>query len=212
MSTPDTRPGSEDAATRKRALRARCREALSRLTGRERDEAAGRLRERLSASTELAAARRIMAYMALPSEPDVLPSLVAWAASRSGNTLYLPRWNPGTLEYEPAAFEPGAALAVGPFGVPEPGPGSPGIPDAGLDLILVPGLAFDRQGRRLGRGRGFYDRLLARAGAARRWGVGFDLQIVDEVPSEAHDVSLHLLATPGSWIPTSHGSSSFPKS
>jgi 5-formyltetrahydrofolate cyclo-ligase len=66
-------------------------------------------------------------------------------------------------------------------------------------LVLVPGVAFDLRGRRLGRGKGFYDRLLADAGGLK-CGVAFDEQIVTEIPVEPHDVSVDCILTPTRWI------------
>ena len=68
-----------------------------------------------------------------------------------------------------------------------------------LDLVLVPGVAFDLHGRRLGRGRGYYDRLLSQVGG-RTCGVAFDEQVVSEVPVEAHDVLLNCILTPTRWF------------
>ncbi|MEY2466031.1 MAG: 5-formyltetrahydrofolate cyclo-ligase, partial [Verrucomicrobiota bacterium] len=68
-----------------------------------------------------------------------------------------------------------------------------------LDLILVPGVAFELHGRRLGRGKGFYDRLLADM-RGTTCGVAFDEQIVAEIPVEPHDVHLDYLLTPTRWI------------
>jgi 5-formyltetrahydrofolate cyclo-ligase len=68
-----------------------------------------------------------------------------------------------------------------------------------LDFILVPGVAFDLHGRRLGRGRGFYDQLLANV-RGRTCGVAFDEQIVRDVPIEPHDVSLNCILTPTRWV------------
>ena len=67
-----------------------------------------------------------------------------------------------------------------------------------LDLVLVPGVAFDLNGRRLGRGKGYYDRLLAEF---EGWtcGVAFDQQVVEAVPSEPHDMRLTCLVTPTRW-------------
>jgi 5-formyltetrahydrofolate cyclo-ligase len=66
-------------------------------------------------------------------------------------------------------------------------------------LILVPGVAFDLRGGRLGRGRGYYDRLLSGL-QGYRCGVAFDEQIVDRVPLEPHDASLNCILTPSRWV------------
>jgi len=68
-----------------------------------------------------------------------------------------------------------------------------------LDLILVPGIAFDLRGRRLGRGKGYYDRWLP-ALRGKTCGVAFDEQIVDDIPLEPHDVVVNCILTPTRWI------------
>ena len=71
------------------------------------------------------------------------------------------------------------------------------ISPAEIDFFLVPGIGFDRQGHRLGHGSGFYDRLLAQASpTAFLLGYGYDFQVVNEIPQEAHDISVHAVATP----------------
>ena len=91
----------------------------------------------------------------------------------------------------PAGFRPGF------FGILEPEvavyPES--VPPEQIDLIFVPGVAFDRQGNRLGHGRGFYDRLLARCVSAVKIGLGFSFQLVDDLPREPHDVLLDAMIT-----------------
>jgi 5-formyltetrahydrofolate cyclo-ligase len=68
-----------------------------------------------------------------------------------------------------------------------------------LDLILVPGLAFDLNGRRLGKGKGYYDRLLAGVSGIK-CGVAFDEQVVSEVPAGPHDVRVNCILTPTRWL------------
>lgn len=202
---------SLDAATvteRKQRLRAAMRQALAGLDSGRRARDSARIRERLEASTAWREQRVVLGFLPLPSEPDLAPLLQAAAAT--GATVALPRWNPAAQEYEPAAFPVDGGFAIGPFGVPEPPPDHPAIPFERLDLVFVPGLAFDDRGRRLGRGRGFFDRLLARAPGALRWGVAFDLQIVAEVPDEPHDINVHLLVTPELWLPTAPASTRAP--
>lgn len=187
-------------ADRKRQLRTRMRAALAGLSPEARTRDSARLAARLPASPGWTAAGTVLGYVALPSEPDLGEALLA--LRRRGTTVALPKWDPGMGEYRPAVWAEGEPLVPGPFGVPEPGASSgPALDWERLDLVLVPGLAFDHRGRRLGRGRGFYDRLLARARNARRWGVAFDLQVVDAVPTEPPDINVHVLATPGLWLP-----------
>jgi 5-formyltetrahydrofolate cyclo-ligase len=72
------------------------------------------------------------------------------------------------------------------------------VPLNQLDFLLVPGVAFDRSGRRLGRGKGFYDRLLAGV-TGMKCGVAWDEQIVHELPAEPHDIAMDLMLTPSRW-------------
>jgi 5-formyltetrahydrofolate cyclo-ligase len=83
-----------------------------------------------------------------------------------------------------------ADLAVGRFGILEPKTVVPAQPD----VWLVPGVGFDRQGNRLGRGKGFYDAMLQRSSGVRI-GVGHDFQVVDKLPVEGHDVRLDFVVT-----------------
>ncbi len=139
-----------------------------------------------------------MLYAPLPSEPDISPLLTD--ALAAGKLLALPRFNPATNAYEAVQVTDLAHdLALGPFQVREPVASCPVVPLNRLDLALVPGLGFDARGRRLGRGKGHYDRLLA-GFTGMKIGVAFDFQIVDEVPCEAHDIALDAVVTPTRWL------------
>lgn len=81
--------------------------------------------------------------------------------------------------------------------IPEPKKNCPLIKPSEVDFYLVPGIGFDRQGNRLGHGSGFYDRLLAQANPAAFFlGYGYDFQVVESIPHEAHDITVHAVATP----------------
>ena len=81
--------------------------------------------------------------------------------------------------------------------IPEPKKGCPLIKPGEINFFLVPGIGFDRQGNRLGHGSGFYDRLLAQASpSAFLLGYAYDLQVVESIPHEAHDITVHAVATP----------------
>ena len=95
--------------------------------------------------------------------------------------------------------DPEKDLLVGRFGIREPETSCGEIELNRLDFTLVPGVAFDLQGRRLGRGKGFYDRMLA-AVRGTTCGVAFDEQIVEEVPVEPHDTRVNCILTPTRWI------------
>jgi 5-formyltetrahydrofolate cyclo-ligase len=93
------------------------------------------------------------------------------------------------------------------FGIPQP-PGDRAryLPTASIPLFLVPGLAFDQAGRRLGYGLGFYDRAFALAApGALKVGLAFECQVIERVPTDSHDVLLDLVVTDKRVIPAATG-------
>lgn len=86
-------------------------------------------------------------------------------------------------------------LKKGAYNIMEPRPSCPSRPAKKMDIILVPGVAFDKNGGRLGRGGGYYDRLLRKAGSAVKIGLCFREQIVKKVPMKAHDVRVDRVIT-----------------
>jgi len=142
---------------------------------------------RLSA---FATSRHVVAYVAVENEVDPGP-LVA-AAERAGKTVYYPRVEPAGLVFlqaDPRTFRPGAGR------VPEPREGTPLPSEAEDVLFVVPGLAFDVRGVRLGRGAGCYDRALGVRPGAVRLGLAFEFQMMPALPTESWDVRMHAVAT-----------------
>ncbi len=86
-------------------------------------------------------------------------------------------------------------LRLGAFGILEPTCDSPQMLPGSLDMIVVPGLAFDREGARLGWGRGYYDRALSQWPSAVRVGIAFSNQVVDRLPRSAWDIDVDFLIT-----------------
>ena len=120
------------------------------------------------------------------------------SAVADGKVILLPRMI-GTGRLEFACVHDLEGLVLGRFGVREPPPSCAAQPLSGSSLVLVPGLAFDRRGGRLGRGAGYYDRALApvRADGVRPlyFGIGFALQLVDSLPTAPHDVRVDGVVT-----------------
>jgi 5-formyltetrahydrofolate cyclo-ligase len=129
-------------------------------------------------------------FWPLGGEIDLRPLLLALAAR--GHGLALPvtprRGNP--LRFR--RWQPGQALQPGPFGTSQPGPEAP---EATPDFLLVPLLAFDARGNRLGYGGGYYDRTLAELPQAERLGIAYACQQLAAVPAGATDIRLPLVAT-----------------
>lgn len=130
------------------------------------------------------ALQTIAVFSALPGEVDLTESI----ARHPERCWVWPRVAGEELHFH-LVENPAAQLAAGAFGVREPLPELPVIPMDRIDAFLCPGLAFDPRRGRLGRGRGFYDRMLSKARAgALKIGVCFPWQIVPDTFSEGHDV------------------------
>jgi 5-formyltetrahydrofolate cyclo-ligase len=143
--------------------------------------------------------RPLASFLALPDEPDLDAFHQRWFAS--GQVLWLPRvCGPGQLSWhavrDPTHTQPGS------YGIREPDPARvPAAPLPPETRILVPGVAFTRDGRRLGQGMGFYDRVLA-THRAPTIGIAFRCQLVSDLPTEAHDQPLQWVFAGGEAINT----------
>ncbi len=111
---------------------------------------------------------------------------------RSGRRLVVPRVSGDRLEHH--EIHSLADLRAAPFGLLEPDPMAPTIEVEEIDLVAVPGVAFDRAGNRLGLGKGYYDRFLSGSRAVKA-ALLYSCQLVDEVPVARHDVPMDLLIT-----------------
>ncbi len=175
----------------KRALRREILAARDALGAGERAARSRRIAERVLALPELRGARTVMAFASFGSEVDTRPLLEALA--ERGLRLAVPRVVDGGLV--PVAYVPGDPLEGSSFGVPEPTTGAP-IPPAEIDLVVAPGLAFDRSGARVGYGGGFYDRFLRTLPpGVPRIAVAFAIQVVPQVPRGGSDVPVDAIVT-----------------
>lgn len=177
----------------KRAKRRLRREILERrdvIADGDRVARGARAVERLLALPEVIAARAVMAFWSFGSEVATDPLI--GALHERGATVALPRIEDGDLVA--IGFAPGDPTRTTSFGAREP-LGDDAIPPAELDVVVVPGVAFDVRGRRVGYGAGYYDRFLRRTDAFTV-GLGFDLQVVDgDVPAGAFDLPIDAVVT-----------------
>jgi 5-formyltetrahydrofolate cyclo-ligase len=181
--------------------RRRFREGLKGLSADQQREASARARELLRRQPAWQRARAVLFYAPVAGEIDLTPLLEE--AVRGGKLAALPGYVAGTGVY--GAFEVRdlkADCASGKFGIAEPGAHCAPVALNRLDLALAPGLGFDVSGRRLGRGGGYYDRLLAGIAGAK-CGVAFDVQVVERLPSERHDIAMNFVLTPTRWLEAS---------
>ena len=176
----------------KAELRTKIRAALGKISPAVRAVESIELCDRLEA--QLRSARTILFFAPLPDELDVWPLLEKFLAA--GKICALPFFDSVTQSYSARQVRNLAAdIATGKFGVREPVSSCAEIPAEQFDLILVPGVAFDWNGNRLGRGRGFYDQLLAKT-AGVKCGVGYDFQLIGKIPAEPNDARVNFIVTP----------------
>ncbi|TWJ13523.1 5-formyltetrahydrofolate cyclo-ligase [Geobacter argillaceus] len=143
-------------------------------------------------SAQFVAARSLALYAACDNE--VATSEICRAALAAGKELCYPRVEAGSLVFREASGE--CELVCGSFGIPEPQEGFPPRDPGELDLIVIPGVAFDLKGHRIGYGKGFYDRTVhLLEGSGRLVGLCYDFQLVDAVAGEPHDVLMDLIIT-----------------
>ncbi len=157
----------------------------------ERARQSDRLRVRLCALDLIREANAVAMFVGVAHEPlmrgvfDALAPAQRWLPKVAG---------PSALAW--CALTDWNSLRPGRFGILEPaGEGEAALPPQ-VEVVLVPGLAFDARGGRLGWGRGYYDRALAQAPGARRVGVCLEAGLVESVPMQAHDLPMHVVVTP----------------
>jgi 5-formyltetrahydrofolate cyclo-ligase len=160
-----------------------------------RTAASGAIVAAILARTDFRSARAVLLTLPFGSEWDTLALVLATLAA--GKTVAVPRVDKASRMLELHAItDPVRDIGTGFRDIPEPLPACPRISRDAIDFVLVPGVAFDRRGRRLGYGGGYYDRLLPLLSprAARVVGA-FDLQLVDRVPAAAHDIAVDAIVT-----------------
>lgn len=171
----------------KRELRQRIRTQKRRLSAAELAVMSEDICSKVLALASWQEAGTLLLYYPLPDEVDV--RLLIKDAFESGKKVLLPVVKGDELELH--LYEGEASLKEGAFGIMEP-TGSLFAPEhyGEIELAIIPGMAFDSAGHRLGRGKGYYDRLLPNLRDAKLIGVCFPFQFLEEVPAEAHDISV----------------------
>jgi 5-formyltetrahydrofolate cyclo-ligase len=178
----------------KSAIRKQLREKLALIPEAQRISRSTAAAAFLTASPEFAAARIVMLYLTAAGEMDTAPlALKCW---QSGKTVVVPKvsWDQRRMLPVEINSLQTRMTTTGP-GVREPVSGNP-MPVNLIDLVIVPGMGFTAKGYRIGRGMGFYDRFLAQHDfIGISCGMGFEEQIVPELPVLDHDMPLSMLCT-----------------
>jgi len=183
---------SSDLKKAKRDVRRRVLALREELPPEERARLATRAAARFLALPQVGSAGTVMAFWAFGSEMPTMPLIEALIAR--GATVALPRIVDGELQAR--TWRPGEPMAATAFGAMEPEAGMV-LAAHEIDVIATPAVAFDRDGRRVGYGGGFYDRFVPRARRdALRVGIGFGMQVVEgELPAGAFDLRVEFLVT-----------------
>ncbi len=184
----------EELDRAKTVVRLRARAARRTVLAEMRVAHAYAMAERVLQLPEIADAASVMLYGASPEEAD--PSVLEGALRDLGKRIAYPRVAGGrdlTIHW----VDSHDVLAEGPYGLLQPVDGTPGAVLADLSVIVVPGVAFDLEGNRLGFGGGYYDTLFAGPeDAPPTIGIAYDEQVFDEVPHEDRDRPVDILVTP----------------
>jgi len=184
---------------RKAELRAQILARRSARPGEQRTAAGRLIRDAVLAAPQVQMAGTVAAYYSIGTEPDTRG--LVFALWKRGSYVLLPVLRPdGDLDW--ASYEGPDSLVPGPRGLLQPGEPPRGVGAvARADAVLVPALAVDPAGRRLGRGGGSYDRALARVGPlVPLIALVYDDEFVERVPVEGHDVPVRATASPRAGI------------
>jgi 5-formyltetrahydrofolate cyclo-ligase len=188
----------------KRAIRARVLRARDAIPADLRVSKSSAIAAALAARDDFASAGTLLLTLPFGSEWDTRPLIQA--ALKRGKRIALPRVNAGSRMLDLCAVTDVANDAVSGFrGISEPGAHCELLPVGAIDWVLVPGVAFDPEGHRIGYGGGYYDRLLALLPSnARRVAGAFEVQVVDRVPAAAHDLAIDALVTESRSLTIAH--------
>ncbi len=158
------------------------------LTEDEQQSSSVSIRRKIESLNHFKEAHNILLYYSLPDEVCTHPWLDDWDKTKK---LFLPVVVGDYLEVKPykkTGMQQGAYNIIEPQG--------PSISNLSLiDLVIVPGVVFDHIGNRIGRGKGYYDRLLPQL-SAPLIGVAYDCQIIEHIPTESHDIAMDMIITP----------------
>ncbi len=172
----------------KEEIRNRIKSRKSLLSPAEKAQAAATVFNLLERSAAFTMAENILLYHSLPDELSTREFLDRWASRKH---FFLPRVNGVNLDILPYDR---STMALGAFQIEEP-QGDDVADISQIEMVVVPAIAYDRRGNRVGRGKGYYDRLLAST-KATKVGVGYDFQLLDEeIPAEPHDVAVDMVIT-----------------
>lgn len=190
---PSRAPEEALRAKVKSEIRYRVRQVRKALPAEARAERSGRIHERLFERPEWQRARTVLLFASMRTEVDTGP--IERRARAEGKVVACPRMTEDLKELDVRMWEEGVVPYAQGRLAPEPPPDAPPCPLDTIDLVVVPAVALDPRGARIGYGAGLYDRLLPRVPRAVRVAVAFDFQLVAEVPETEGDQRVHVVLT-----------------
>jgi len=181
----------------KNEIRAEIKVALAAMDPSEAAGASSAACRNVIEQREFADASSVMIFLPMPGEIDARD--IARAAWSRGKRVAVPKTRaPGVMDaVEICSLD--TDVSPGKFDILEPDTDKV-VPTGELDLIVAPALAFDRQGNRLGRGGGYYDRFIEQSAGSLVCGLAFDSQLLDELPAEPHDRPVNMVATNAEFL------------
>ncbi len=174
----------EDINAQKKKIRKEIKQLKANYSLAEKQELSQSILEQVEQLPQFQSAKTVMLYWSMDDEVATHDFVCKWAKSKQ---VILPVVNGSTLDLK--VFKGIDNLVAGEnFGIPEPD-GDVFTKEEDIDFILVPGVAFDRENNRMGRGKAYYDRLL-RELSAYKVGVCFDFQLLPTVPTDQYDIKM----------------------
>ena len=185
----------ESKSTLRQLMRAR----KNAFTMQEREQQSQGIMRLLEDSPVFQKAHVVLLYASLPDEVQTMGFIAKWQGRKQ---ILLPVVVGDELEVR--EYVVGTSLEQGSFGIPEPRLGRVVTDYSVIDLAIIPGVAFTMEGKRLGRGKGYYDRLLNQPSfsGVYKLGICYPFQLLPELPTSSHDVSLDEILTLHSATPT----------
>lgn len=171
-----------------RKKRKKCRDGLDE---KERLKKSKEIKKNLVELPEFKSAETVLFYSSIKSEVET-EGMIKEALEIKNVTL--PVTNSLFRTLNPFRIKKYSELEPGTFGVLEPKQEEP-VPKEEIDLVIVPGVVFDLNGHRIGYGEGYYDNFLSKLSDASKVGLSFEVQLVEEIPAEPHDVKLNKIVT-----------------
>ncbi|MEA4985148.1 5-formyltetrahydrofolate cyclo-ligase [bioreactor metagenome] len=178
--------------SRKNIVRAEVKAKKQNITDAYKTEQANAVYAKIEQMPEFKEAKTVLMYWSVSDELPTHPFIKKWSIAK---TILLPVVKGQQMTIRPFVSE--EMLAQGDFKIMEPMSGNDYLKT--VDLVIVPGVAFDRKKKRIGRGKGYYDKYFKNK-RIKKWGIGFDFQLYESLPSASYDIDMDRIITPSETI------------